>query len=124
MLFLLSSYTISGPLFIRPCDIINRDQLIITTKSSYEQEVFKCDGSNKEISVENIKGKCSILSLKHYRTCKLLFVELVFLIKLVILGRLTEIAESDVYVCESKYIMDDHSLRSLTKALKVTNIYR
>ncbi len=35
------------------------------------------------------------------------------------LGRLTEIPENDVYVCESKYIADDHSLRSLTKGLKV-----
>jgi len=38
------------------------------------------------------------------------------------LGRLTEIPEYDVYVCESKYIPDDHSLRSLTKGLKVKNI--
>jgi len=72
-LFLLSTYIINGPLFIRPCDITNRDQLIITTKASYEREVFKCDGSNKEISVEDIKGKCSVLSLKHYSTCKSLF---------------------------------------------------
>jgi hypothetical protein len=35
------------------------------------------------------------------------------------LGRLTEIPENDVYVCESKYIADDHSLRALTKGLKV-----
>jgi len=33
--------------------------------------------------------------------------------------RLTEIVESDVYVCESKYIVDDHSLRGLSKPLKV-----
>lgn len=51
--------------------MINRDQLIITTKSTYEREVFKCDGLNKDISVENIKGKCSVLPLKHYSTCKL-----------------------------------------------------
>ncbi len=72
MIFFLlwSSYTISGPLFIRQSDVTNRDQLIITTKSTYEREVLKCDGPNHEISVENIKGKCSVLSLKHYSTCK------------------------------------------------------
>jgi hypothetical protein len=35
------------------------------------------------------------------------------------LDRLTEIPESDVYVCESKYVTDDHSLRNLSKPLKV-----
>jgi hypothetical protein len=120
--FLLSSYIINGPLFIRPCDITNRDQLIITTKSSYEREVFKCDDSNKEISVENLKGKCSVLSFKHYSTCKLLYFFFLMKILILFLGRLTEIPEHDVYVCESKYIPDDHSLRSLTKGLKVENI--
>jgi hypothetical protein len=69
--FSLRSYIINGPVFIRLCDIPNRDQLIVTTKSSYEREVVKCDGSNTQISAENITGKCSILSLKHYCTCKL-----------------------------------------------------
>ncbi|UJR28717.1 hypothetical protein I4U23_009946 [Adineta vaga] len=100
-----NSYIINGPVFIRPYDIINRNQLIITTKSSYVQEVFKCDGFNKEILVKNIKGKCSVLPLKFYRTC-----------------RLTEIPEADVYVCEAKYTSDDHSLRSLTKGLKRTSL--
>ncbi|CAF3824420.1 unnamed protein product [Adineta steineri] len=98
-----NSYIISGPPFIGLCDITNRDQLITTTKSSYAREVFKCDNLYKQISIENIKGKCSVLSLKHYTTY-----------------RLTEIPENDVYVCESKYIADDHSLRSLTKGLKET----
>ncbi|CAF3715671.1 unnamed protein product [Rotaria sordida] len=95
------SYTINGPLFIRLCDITNREQLIIATKCSYEREVFKCDGLNRQILVENIIGKCSVLSFKHYCTY-----------------RLTEIAECDVYICESQYIADDHSLRSLAKGLK------
>ncbi|CAF4306050.1 unnamed protein product, partial [Rotaria sp. Silwood2] len=95
------SYAINGPLFIRPCDVTSREQLIITTKSSYEREVLKCDGSNRQILVENIIGKCSVLSLKHYCTY-----------------RLTEIPECDVYICESQYISDGHSLRSLIKGLK------
>jgi hypothetical protein len=80
--FLSSSYTISGPLFIRPCDVTNRDQLIITTKSSYEREVLKCDGANREISVANIKGKCSVLSIKHYCSCKFFFLHNLFLYKI------------------------------------------
>ena len=68
--FIWSSYIISGPVFIRPSDITNREQLIVTTKATYEREVLKCDGSNREISLENIKGKCSVLSLKHYCSCK------------------------------------------------------
>jgi protein polybromo-1 len=100
------SYIINGPVFFRPNDITNREQLITTTKSSYEQEVVKYDGSNKEISVDDLQGKCSILSLRHYLT-----------------SRLTEITENDVYVCESKYIPDDHSLRSLNKGLKVKIFY-
>jgi len=38
------------------------------------------------------------------------------------LDRLTEIPESDIYVCESKYVTDDHSLRNLSKPLKVKSL--
>lgn len=68
--FHFSSYAISGPVFIRPAEISNRSQLIVTTKASYEREVIKCDGSNRQISVENIQGRCSVLSLRHFCTCK------------------------------------------------------
>ncbi|CAF1429645.1 unnamed protein product, partial [Rotaria sordida] len=95
------SYCLSGPVFIQPSDIINRDQLIITAKCSYEREVIKRDGPSTQITLNNIQGKCSVLSLKHFCT-----------------HRLTEIPESDVYVCESKYVSDDHSLRGLSKPLK------
>ncbi|CAF4674713.1 unnamed protein product [Rotaria sp. Silwood1] len=95
------SYCISGPVFIQPSDILNRDQLIITAKCSYEREVIKRDGPSTQFKLHNIQGKCSVLSLKHFCT-----------------HRLTEISESDVYVCESKYVSDDHSLRGLSKPLK------
>ncbi|CAF0886930.1 unnamed protein product, partial [Didymodactylos carnosus] len=94
-------FSMCGPLFIRPSDIINREQLILTTKPNYEREVLKRDNSNTIITVTNIIGKCSVLSLKHYCT-----------------SRITEIVESDVYLCESKYISDDHSIRKLSKGLK------
>ncbi|CAF3259191.1 unnamed protein product, partial [Rotaria sp. Silwood2] len=94
-------YCISGPVFIQPSDIINRDQLIIAAKCSYERELIKRDGPSTQITLNNIQGKCSVLSLKHFCT-----------------HRLTEISESDVYVCESKYVSDDHSLRGLSKPLK------
>jgi len=35
------------------------------------------------------------------------------------LDRLTEICENDVYICESKYVTNDHSIRPLSKGLKV-----
>jgi hypothetical protein len=116
---------LSGPLFIRPCDIANRDQLIVTTKSSYDREVIKRDGSNTQISTENITGKCSVLSLKHYCACKRLslgFRIVTFSFSLYP-DRLTEIAEIDVYLCESKYVSDDHSLRRLSKSLKVSFLF-
>ena len=40
--------------------------------------------------------------------------------KLSVVDRVTEIAESDVYLCETKYVSDDHSLRNLSKPLKVS----
>jgi hypothetical protein len=71
--FVLSSYCLSGPIFIQPSDIPNRDQLITTTKCSYEREVIKRDGSSTQITLNNIKGKCSVLSLKHFCTRKFNF---------------------------------------------------
>ncbi|UJR20847.1 hypothetical protein I4U23_023957 [Adineta vaga] len=95
------SYYLSGPVFIQPSDINNREQLIVTSKCFYEREVIKRDGPSTQIALHNIRGKCSVLSVKHFCT-----------------HRLTEISESDVYVCESKYVIDDHSLRGLSKPLK------
>ena len=43
-------------------------------------------------------------------------------ILIVCLARLTEIAENDVYICEAKYVPVDHSLRTLTKGLKVKTL--
>jgi hypothetical protein len=72
-LFFLSSYCISGPVFIQPSDIPNRDQLIITSKCSYEREVVKRDGPSTQILLNDIKGKCSVFSLKHFCTRKFYF---------------------------------------------------
>lgn len=68
--FFSRSYVINGPIFIRPNEITKQEQLIKLSKSSYEREVLKYDGSQREISVENIQGKCSVLSLQQYCTCK------------------------------------------------------
>ncbi|CAF1064000.1 unnamed protein product [Adineta ricciae] len=95
------SYHVSGPVFIQPSDINNREQLIITSKCFYEREVIKRDGPSTQVSLNNMRGKCSVLSVKHFCT-----------------HRLTEISESDVFVCESKYVSEDHSLRGLSKPLK------
>jgi hypothetical protein len=60
-----------------------------------------------------------ILLVSHYFYSFEIFFFFSIKILILFLGRLTEIPENDVYVCESKYIADDHSLRSLTKGLKV-----
>ena len=113
------NYCLSGPVFIQPSDIQNREQLIVTTKCSYEREVFKRDGPSTQVKFNQIQGKCSVLSLKHFCTRKnLSYLEKLFSFVIVILDRLTEISESHVYVCESKYFNDDHSIRNLSKPLK------
>jgi len=63
---IFSSYCLSGPVFIQPSDIPNREHLIITSKCSYEREVIKRDGPSTQITLNDIKGKCSVLSLKHF----------------------------------------------------------
>lgn len=63
------SYAMSGLIFLQASDILNRDQLINMTRTSYDREVIKRDGPSTQINVENIKGKCSVLSLKCYCTC-------------------------------------------------------
>ena len=69
----------SGPIFIQPSDIPNRDQMINTTRCSYDREVIKRDGPSTQLSLENIKGKCSVLSLKHYCTCNFHRRDLIFI---------------------------------------------
>ena len=65
-----SSYRICGSIFIRFNDILKREQLINTTRASYERELFKCDELRKTVSIDDIQGKCSVLSVAHYTTCK------------------------------------------------------
>jgi hypothetical protein len=78
----------------------------------------KRDGPSTQITLDNIQGKCSVLSVKHFCTRKFWCGYFSFDV-ILYLDRLTEIPESDVYVCESKYVQDDHSLRGLSKPLKV-----
>ena len=94
--------------------------MIVTTKCTYEREVIKRDGPATQLSVEKIKGKCSVLSLKQYCTCTFVSSLLINVGIVSSLDRLTEIVESDVYLCETKYVSDDHSLRNLSKPLKVS----
>jgi len=41
--------------------------------------------------------------------------------KLLLTGRPTEIAEHDVYICESKYHENEKNVRKLAKGLKVSS---
>lgn len=72
----------------------------------YKQEVFL--STTESISpLVGIVGKCSVLEYTDYISCKYLATQILFsnlrCINFVFKGRLTEIAESDVYVCESLY---------------------
>lgn len=66
-------------MFIQPSEIPNREQLIVTSKCSYERELLKQDGPSTSITLNNIKGKCSVLSLKHFCTRKFNFKYLISL---------------------------------------------
>lgn len=46
------------------------------------------------------------------RTCKVYIY--------IISDRITEVPEDDVYICESKYLENERSIRKLAKGLKVT----
>ena len=65
-----SSYCLSGPNFIQPSEIPNREQLIVISKCCYEREVVKRDGPSTQVNLNDIQGKCSVLSLKHFCTRK------------------------------------------------------
>lgn len=52
--------------------------------------------------LSNVIGRCAVMSLKEYCTC-----------------RFTEIPESDVYICDSKYSELDKIIKKFGKPLKV-----
>ncbi|XP_065288535.2 protein polybromo-1 isoform X8 [Dermacentor albipictus] len=84
-----------GPWFVLPSEIQHPPSRVF-----YRQEVFlsSIEDTNPLLS---IIGRCSVLDCKEYTTC-----------------RLTEINETDVYICESRYLEAERQIRKLPKGLK------
>ncbi|XP_053378046.1 protein polybromo-1-like isoform X6 [Mercenaria mercenaria] len=84
-----------GPLFIRPCDIEHPP-----TRLFYKNEMFIC-GVEEARTMDSVTGRCCVLHVRDY--CS---------------SRPTEVPESDVYICESKYHETEKTVRRLSKGLK------
>ncbi|XP_077514488.1 protein polybromo isoform X9 [Amblyomma americanum] len=84
-----------GPWFVLPSEIQHAPSRVF-----YRQEVFlsSIEDTNPLLS---IIGRCSVLDCKDYTAC-----------------RLTEITETDVYICESRYLEAERQIRKLHKGLK------
>lgn len=90
----------NGDAFVRGPLVVKHNDLDVSVKQAfYPQEVFLTSHVSSFL-VEHIKSKCSVLSYKEYIT-----------------KRPTEIAESDVYVCESKYCSKAKTLTKLAGGL-------
>lgn len=81
---------VQGPLVVKQSELDNS----VKQASFYPQEVF-LTSQEATFPIGKIKSKCAVLSYKDYIT-----------------KRPTEIAENDVYICESKY---DAERKTLTK---------
>lgn len=75
--------------------------------------------NNEEtISVVKIIGKCSVLEHAEYISCKFIifFPQIIFIVNSInCVGRPAEIAENDVYLCESIYDESTKQIRELPK---------
>ena len=81
--------------------------------------------SPSNIFKENVPySLCNSIVLVNNQSFLLVVSLLLMNILILFLGRPTEIAENDVYICEAKYVPADHSLRNLNKGLKVKALER
>ncbi|XP_072928806.1 protein polybromo-1 isoform X4 [Hemitrygon akajei] len=83
-----------GPIFIHPEETEHEP-----TKMFYKKEVF-LSNVEETCTMTCVIGKCSVLSFKDYLSC-----------------RPTEVAESEVYICESRYNETDKQMKRF-KGLK------
>lgn len=92
------SYFVRGPVFLRPADIPHEP-----TRLFYRNEVFKEVTRELTVNMEQIIGtkKCVVMNPKKYCT-----------------SRPTEINEQDVFVCETKYSLQNKVFRKFTKCLR------
>ena len=88
-----------GPWFVHPIEVEHSP-----TRLFYKREVFRSsiEDTNPMLSIQ---GKCAVLVHKDY--CN---------------SRPTEIHEQDVFICESKYMEAEKSIRKLAKSMKVSSV--
>ena len=103
MIILLRGFSSSGsaffhgPWFVHPIEVEHSP-----TRLFYKHEVFRSsiEDTNPMLSIQ---GKCAVLVHKDY--C---------------ISRPTELPEHDIYICESKYMEAEKSIRKLAKSMKVS----
>ena len=90
---------IRGPHFVHPAQVDH-----VPTRLFYKKEVIR-SSREETVAASSVAGRCTVLSYKEYCT-----------------SRLTEIAEADVFVCESKYDSADKVIKKFGKPLKVRDV--
>eukprot|EP00117_Sycon_ciliatum_P036027 scpid20638/ scgid27185/ Protein polybromo-1; BRG1-associated factor 180; Polybromo-1D len=84
-----------GPWFVRPSEVEHSP-----SRMFYKRELLMSSLHDSN-SMKSIQGRCAVLDMQTYTK-----------------GRMTEVNETDVYVCESRYNESDRQIRRL-KGLKV-----
>ncbi|XP_013402941.2 protein polybromo-1-like [Lingula anatina] len=87
---------IQGPKYLYPLEVEHPP-----TRLFFRREVFHSDTEPITYSLANIVGKCAVLFYKEFCT-----------------SRPTEYPEKDVYVCESKYVEAEKTIRKMSKSSK------
>jgi len=88
-----------GPYYCWPSDVPHAP-----TRLFYEKEVFRrCHEDT--VPLMAVTGRCSVLTLKDYTT-----------------WRVTDIEQQHVYLCESKYIDSDKTIKKFIKPFKKINL--
>ena len=85
-----------GALFYPPSDVEHPP-----TRLFYAREVFR-SSTEQTSSSADIVGRCHVLNHKEYMT-----------------GRPTEVAETDIFICEAKYIESERVIKKFLKPMKV-----
>jgi len=90
---------IHGPCFVSPAQVEH-----VPTRLFYKKEVIR-SSREQTFQASSVIGRCTVLSYKEYCT-----------------SRFTEVAETDVFVCESKYDDGDKSIKKFNKPFRVRDL--
>lgn len=101
-----------GPVLLTPSDLPN-----FPGRQFFKQEVLLTN-NEETLLISKLTGKCSVLEHAEYISCKLLIFflcDILYIVMFIFLGRPAEIAEADVYLCESIYDESTKQIRELLK---------